>query len=425
MFKNIKEAFKIKEVRKKLLITFALLLVYRLGCWLPIPGIDITAFGTAATANEFLSIISAVSGNALANGAILALGVAPYINASIVIQLLGGAIPALERLAQQGDEGRKKINLYTRILALVLALGQAIGIVVNIGQGNAFDGSIFGGGWFTAAMVVVVMVAGAMFTVWIGERITEIGVGNGLSLLIFVGIIATAGQAIFDSIVGLADNIDNIWNLLLFLLAVVVIFGLIAWVDLAERKVTVQYAKQIKGRKMYGGQATSFPIKINAQGVMPIILAMTILSFPQLIMSMFWPNTAYPDFLAMGGWLYTVLTAILIFFFSYFMAQLTFKPEEIARQMQQNGGFINGIRPGKATSDHLRKISNRLTFFGAIFLALISLVPTLIFGYIGGGSALVSAFSATGLLIVVSCALEFDKQLESQLLMRSYKGFLK
>lgn len=423
MFKNIKEAFKIKEVRKKLLITFALLFVYRVGCWLPIPGINVTAFGTAAGSNDFLGIISAVSGNALANGSILALGVIPYINASIIIQLLGGAIPALQRLSEQGDEGRKKLNVYTRIVALVLSLAQSIGIAGQIS--SAYDASIFGGATFTAIMVVIIMVAGSMFTVWLGERITEIGVGNGMTLLILVGILATAGQAIANAIVGVFDNIDGIWTLLLFFAAVIVIFGLIAWVDLAERKVTVQYAKQIKGRKMYGGQATSFPIKLNAQGVMPIILAMTIVSFPQIIMSMFWPNVPYPTWLGVGGWVYTVLTAILIFAFSYFMAALTFKPEEIARQMQQNGGFINGIRPGKNTADHLKKISNRLTFFGAIFLALVSLVPTLIFGFIADGTSLVSAFSATGLLIVVSGTLEFDKQLESQLLMRSYKGFLK
>ena len=423
MFKNIKEAFKIKEVRKKLLITFALLFVYRVGCWLPIPGINVTAFGTAAGSNDFLGIISAVSGNALANGSILALGVIPYINASIIIQLLGGAIPALQRLSEQGDEGRKKLNVYTRIVALVLSLAQSIGIAGQIS--SAYDASIFGGATFTAIMVVIIMVAGSMFTVWLGERITEIGVGNGMTLLILVGILATAGQAIANAIVGVFDNIDGIWTLLLFFAAVIVIFGLIAWVDLAERKVTVQYAKQIKGRKMYGGQATSFPIKLNAQGVMPIILAMTIVSFPQIIMSMFWPNVPYPTWLGVGGWVYTVITAILIFAFSYFMAALTFKPEEIARQMQQNGGFINGIRPGKNTADHLKKISNRLTFFGAIFLALVSLVPTLIFGFIADGTSLVSAFSATGLLIVVSGTLEFDKQLESQLLMRSYKGFLK
>ena len=423
MFKNIKEAFKIKEVRKKLLITFALLFVYRVGCWLPIPGINVTAFGAAAGSNDFLGIISAVSGNALANGSILALGVIPYINASIIIQLLGGAIPALQRLSEQGDEGRKKLNVYTRIVALVLSLAQSIGIAGQISA--AYDASIFGGATFTAIMVVIIMVAGSMFTVWLGERITEVGVGNGMTLLILVGILATAGQAIANAIVGVFDNIDGIWTLLLFFAAVIVIFGLIAWVDLAERKVTVQYAKQIKGRKMYGGQATSFPIKLNAQGVMPIILAMTIVSFPQIIMSMFWPNVPYPTWLGVGGWVYTVLTAILIFAFSYFMAALTFKPEEIARQMQQNGGFINGIRPGKNTADHLKKISNRLTFFGAIFLALVSLVPTLIFGFIADGTSLVSAFSATGLLIVVSGTLEFDKQLESQLLMRSYKGFLK
>lgn len=423
MFKTFKEAFKIKDVRKKLLLTLLLLLIYRIGCWLPTPGILTSVFASNASSG-FLSIISAVNGSALSNGAILALGVLPYINASIIIQLLTIAIPRLEKLAKQGEDGKKKIALYTRIAALILAIAQAVGIVVAFGS-SSLDTTIFGGAWFTALMVVIILVSGAMFTVWLGERITELGIGNGMSLLIFVGILSSAGQAIFEAIKGIGSNINYLWTLLIFLLAVIVIFGLIVWVDLAERKIPVQYAKQIKGRKMYGGQSTYIPIKVNGSGVMPIIFAMAIISFPQLIMSIFWPNANYPTFLATGGWLYSILVALLILFFSYFYAQISFNPEDVSRQIQQNGGFIPGIRAGKPTAEYLGRVSKRITLFGAIFLMFIALVPTLIFTFISGNGSLVNAFSATGLIIVVSVALEFNKQLEAQLLMRNYKGFLK
>lgn len=425
MFKTIKEAFKIKEVRKKIWLTLALLLIYRIGCWLPTPGILVSVFESQTGANDFLGIISGVSGNALSNGAVLALGVVPYINASIIIQLLTIAIPKLERLAKQGgDEGKKKIAMYTRIAALVLAIAQAVGIVVSFGAAS-LDTTAINSTFLVGAIVVIILVAGAMFTVWLGERITAIGVGNGQSLLIFVGILSTAGQAIFQSIKDIVADISLIWTIFVFLAAVILIFGLIVFVDLAERKVPVQYAKQIKGRKMYGGQSTFIPIKVNSSGVMPIIFSMALISFPQLIMSIFWPATPYPSYLAAGGWLYSIIVALLILFFSYFYAQVSFNPVDVSRQIQQNGGFIPGIRAGAPTAEHLQKISKRITLFGAIFLAFIALVPTLIFGFIGGDSAIVSAFSATGLIIVVSVALEFNKQLEAQLLMRNYKGFLK
>lgn len=432
MFKTLKEAFKIKEVRNKILLTLLLLLIYRVGCWLPVPGIAISNFTAEAGSSDFLSIISAVSGSALTNGAVLALGVVPYINASIIIQLLSAAIPSLERLSKQGEDGKKKIALYTRIAALVLAFAQAIGIVVSFGP-SSLDTSAIPQTWLVGCIVVLVLVAGAMFTVWLGEKITNIGVGNGLSLLIFVGLLSSAGQAIFENIASLGENIDNIWTLLIFLAAVVLIFGLIVWVDTAERKIPVQYAKQVKGRKMYGGQSTNIPIKVNASGVMPIIFAMAFLSFPQLIMSIFWydtnPGSAYmwySQYLGAGSWAYSVITAVLILLFSYFYSQISFNPEDISRQIQQNGGFIPGYRAGKPTAEYLKKVSNRITLFGAIFLAFIALVPTMAFTAIGGSTgSLVNAFSATGLLIVVSVALEFDKQLEAQMLMRNYKGFLK
>ena len=231
------------------------------------------------------------------------------------------------------------------------------------------------------------------------------------------------------SIEGISSNLSHLWNILIFLVAVLLIFFLIVFVDLAERRVPVQYAKQIKGRKMYGGQSTNIPIRVNASGVMPIIFASALLTFPQLIMSIFWPNSDamqwYNTNMGAGSWPYIVLTALLILFFSYFYSQISFNPDDISKQIQQNGGFIPGIRPGKPTADYLRKISNRVVLFGAIFLAFIALVPNLVFKGISGDSALINGFSATSLLIVVSVALEFDKQLEAQLLMRNYRGFLK
>ena len=433
MFKTLKEAFKIKEVRNKILITLLLLLIYRIGCWLPTPGIALSTFQSSVNnGGDFLSIISAVSGNALTNGALLALGVVPYINASIIIQLLSIAIPALERLSKQGEDGKKKIAKYTRLCALVLAIAQAIGIVVSFGK-TSLDSSVFFGSTFlTGAMVVIILVAGSMFTVWIGDKISALGIGNGLSLLIFVGLLSTAGKAIFENIAGISStNLENIWTLIIFFVALILIFGFIVWIDSAERRIPVQYAKQIKGRKMYGGQNTNIPIKINATGVMPIIFATALISFPQLIMSIFWYSTEegsaymwYSTYLGSGSWIYSLLVAVLILFFSYFYAQISFNPEDVSRQIQQNGGFIPGYRAGKPTADYLKKVSNRITLWGAIFLALVALIPTYIFTLIGNTGSLVNAFSATGLLIVVSVALEIDKQLEAQLLMRNYKGFL-
>lgn len=434
MFKTLKEAFKIKEVRNKILITLLLLLIYRLGCWLPTPGIKLGTYQNAVSqGGDFLSIISAVSGSALSNGALLALGVVPYINASIIMQLLAVAIPSLERLAKQGEEGKKKMSLYTRICALILALVQSIGIVVGFGAESLESSVFFGSTFATGAVVVCILVAGSMFTVWLGEKITSLGVGNGLSLLIFVGLLSTAGMSIFNSIASISStNLEGLWNLLIFFALLVVIFMFIVWIDSSERRIPVQYAKQIKGRKMYGGQNTNIPIKISANGVMPIIFATAILSFPQLVMSIFWYSTEegsaymwYAQNLGAGTWLYAVVAAVLILLFSYFYSQINFNPEDVSRQLQQNGGFIPGYRAGKPTADYLKRVSNRITLWGAIFLAIIFLVPSFIFSLVGTSGSLINAFSATGLLIVVSVALEIDKQLEAQLLMRNYRGFLK
>ena len=433
MFKTFVNAFKQKEVRNKLLLTLLLLFIYCVGCWLPLPGLDIKAFNAAIVGedgNGFLALLSAISGGALANGAILALGVSPYITASIIIQLLTIAIPSLEKLSKEGGEaGRKKINLITRWIALGLSFAQAIGIVLAFQ--NLLNPAVLGEGTSTfliAAMTVIMLTAGGMFTVWIGERITDLGIGNGMSMLIFVGILSTAVSSILNTIMGIGSDPNFIWNILIFIVALLLIFVFIVFMDLSERRIPVQYAKQVKGRKMYGGQSTYIPVKLNTSGVMPIIFANALVMFPQLISSIFWPeSTWYQNVLGTNSWLYIILTALLILFFAYFYAQITFNTEDISRRIQQNGGFIPGIRPGKPTTEYLKRVSNRLILFGAIFLSIVALVPSLIFKGIDitSSGSLVSAFSATGLLIIVSVALDFEKRLDAQLMMRTYKGFLK
>lgn len=430
MFKTLVNAFKIKELRKKILWTLGLLIIFRVGCALVCPGFDLSeAMKDSSSGTSFFSLMNMLSGDALSNGSILALGVSPYITASIVIQLLTVAIPSLERLSKQGEDGRKKITFYTRVCALVLALAQAIGIVISFK--SYINTDILGlPVWVIMAGIILILTAGGMFTVWLGEKITQLGVGNGMSLLIFVGIISSAASGISSAVTQVGDNIENLWMIIIYLAALVLIFGLIVFIDSSERRVGVKYAKQIKGRKMYGGQDTFIPIKLNASGVMPIIFSTSLLTLPQLVMSIFWPESPayywYQTYMGTSSWVYIVLLAVLIFAFAFFYAQITFDTDDISRRMQQQGGFINGIRPGKTTSDYLRKISKRITLFGAVFLAFIALIPSLAFKAIDDSTltSLINAFSTTGLMIIVSVALEFDKGLEAQMLMRNYKGFL-
>ncbi len=432
MFRTIIDAFKVKEIRNKILITLLLLLVYRIGCWIPCVGFstdftlgDMSISGTFG----FFELMNMVSGGALANCSVLALGVSPYITASIVIQLLTVAIPALERLAKSGEDGKRKLSLYTRIAALILAIAQAVGIVVGY-AGTAFDVELTRAipEWLVGCGMVIIMVAGSMFTVWIGERITDLGIGNGTSLLIFVGILSSAGTSVAAIITECFNDITYLWYLALFIVAIILIFAFIVFMDNSEERVKVQYAKQIKGNKMYGGQSQHIPIKLNATGVMPIIFASALLTFPQLIISIFWPDvTWYSDWLGTDSWLYIVLTAVLILVFAFFYSKISFDPDDISKRLQQQGGFITGIRAGKPTADYLRKTSNRLTFFGALMLAVIALIPSLAFKAIGdyaGAAILINAFSTTGLMIVVSVALELEKQLSAQMLVRNHKGFL-
>ena len=430
MFQTLVKAFKIPEIRKKILITVALLFIYRVGCYIPVPGVSIME--DAMSGYNYLQIMSAVTGGALQYGSLLAMGIGPYINASIIVQLLSVGIPALERLSKQGEEGRKKIANITRYVTLGLAIAQSIGIIVGF-SGYINTAEIFGAEGFGRVMsyifLVVVYTAGAALTMWLGERITDYGVSNGISMLIFTGIIATAGNAITNQI-SVGFTRVNIWVILGFVIIAILIFAAIVTVDNAERKIPVQYSKQVKGRKMYGGSSTNIPIKVNASGVMPLIFAFSILSFPELIMNLLGVNVldhawyeTYTRIVGTESVLYKVIMCALILFFAYFYQQMQFNPEDISKTIQGNGGFIPGIRPGKPTAEHLKKISNRITLFGAIYLALVALIPAIIFSFISPGLA--GAFGATGLLITVSVALEFNQAIESQIIMKNHKGFLK
>ncbi len=442
MFETLKNAFRNKDIRKKIFLTLLLLLLFRVGCYIPVPGLYHSAFEDAITDNGFLALMSGITGNALQNGTLFALGIGPYINASIIMQLLTVGIPALERLSKQGEEGRKKITNITRIVTIVLAIIQSVGIIVAFGNsqdlinlplfGYREDGSGIvsetGALWIAGIFMTIVYTGGSCLVMWIGERITEYGVGNGISLIIFIGILSTAGTMIVDKFIEVfSGDVSQLWNIALFILLTIVIFFAIVFVDLAERRIPVQYAKQVRGTKMYGGQSSVIPMKITGSGVMPLIFAFAIISFPSMIMSLVpqWADelewwTAHFQNGAYGIW-YTLVLCVLIFVFAFFYSQIQFNPEDVSRSIQQNGGFIQGIRPGKPTAAYLSKINKRITLFGAIFLTLVAFIPTMAFSWTG----MVNAFSTTGILIVVSVALELDKQLQSQIMMKNYKGFLK
>ncbi len=434
MLQTIINALKVKEIRRKVYMMLLLLLVFRIGCYIPVPGLERGTFEGIIEGNDFLSLMSSITGGALSQGTLFALGIGPYINASIIMQLLSVGLPALERLSKQGEEGRKKIAQYTRFATIVLAVVQAIGIIVSFGKDAIRTDLFFNQTWLAYTFMAIVYTAGAFLVMWIGERITDYGVGNGQSMIIFVGIIATAGDSILGQIKNVfAGKMDSLWGLIAFLLVAAVIFFAIVYVDLSERKVPVQYAKQIKGRKMYGGQSSSIPIRISGGGVMPLIFAFSILSFPQMIASMikggengfnkFWTNWMSASAEGWGAIVYATVLCLLIFAFSFFYAQMQFNPEDVSKSIQQNGGFIQGIRPGKATEAYLKKISNRITLFGAIYLSLVAFIPSVAFAW--ANIELVNVFSTTGILIVVSVAMEFEKQMQAQLMMKNYKGFLK
>jgi preprotein translocase subunit SecY len=439
MLQTLKNAFLQPDIRRKMLFTLLIVLIYRIGCFVPIPGINAAVILPDLENDQsgFLQMFSAITGGAFSNGTLFALGILPFINSFIIMQLLTLIIPKLTKLSKEGEEGRKKITAYTRYLAILLAVVQAVGVLFAWRQAPGAIQGVFGDSLpseiFTMMFIVIILTGGSSLVMWLGERITEFGIGNGTSLIIFVGIVSSLGRTLWFAFAGIPSNLNSIWYIAGFLLLVLLLFFIIVFIDMSDRKIPVQYAKQIKGNKMYGGQSTHIPIKVNASGVMPIIFASSLIMFPQMIIQ-FIPGAQMSNFgiwwatwLGANGNLYAPMIFLLIIFFAYFYAQIQFNPDDVARMLQQNGGFIPGTRPGKPTSDHLRKINNRLTLFGALFLAFIAIIPTLLLQQIPGFRqlGLGNAFSATGLLIAVSVALEFQKQLESQLLVKNNKGFLK
>lgn len=435
MLQTLLNAFRDKDIRKKIFLTLGVILIYRIGCFIPIPGLDIAAIQAGASDDSFIGIIGFINGGSMSQGSLFSLGILPFINAFIIMQLVTLIIPKLERLSKSGEEGRNKITQITRYVAIGLGMVQAMGFLLSWGDNVLpFVQGVAWTVWVTRVLVVLILTGGSAFVMWLGERITEYGIGNGTSLLIFVGILSSGGTQIIHAITQISnmttstEQLIGSWKLIGFVAFILVLFFFITFIDLSERKIKVSYAKQVKGNKMYGGQSTYIPMRVNSSGVMPIIFASSFLMFPQMIAS-FWPQSGFTqwwnNYMGVGKPIYIVLMVLLILFFSYFYAQIQFNPIEVSKTIQRNGGFIQGIRPGKPTSDYLANINSRITLFGALFLAVIALIPSIVFMYLGQDLGLTNAFSATGLLIVVSVSLEFDKQLNSQIMMRNYKGFLK
>ncbi len=425
MFNTIRNAWKIADLRKKILYTCLLLIIFRLGSVIPVPMLDASQMQALFNSeNSIFGFIDLVSGGAFQNATIFAMSITPYINSSIIMQLLCVAIPALERMQQEGEDGRKKIAQIQRYGTVVLALIQAIGLYFMLKNFHAVTNP----GWTTAAVVVITFAAGTAFLMWLGEQITEKGVGNGISLIIFAGIVSRIPSMITSSIAYMQNGTMNIIGGIVLLIFVVLIIGFVVLMNEAERRISVQYAKRVVGRKMYGGQSTHIPIKVASAGVIPIIFAMSIMSFPGTIAGFFGVNSQSDGFwggflkvFSSQSWIYAVLYFLLIIFFTYFYTAIQFNPIEMANNMKKNGGFIPGIRPGRPTSEYISKVLGRITLTGSIFLGIIAVVPILM-NLVFKVQNL--AIGGTSLLIMVGVALETVKDLESQMLMRHYKGFL-
>ncbi|MHB1483290.1 MAG: preprotein translocase subunit SecY [Saccharofermentanales bacterium] len=430
MMETIKNAFNIQDLRKKILFTIGLLAVYRIGCAIPVPGVDILAFNTLFVdkLGNFGQLFDAISGGALSTVSIFAMSITPYINASIIMQLMTVVIPSLERMQKEGEEGRKKIMQIVRYVTIALGLLQATALWY--GTRSAMSDTFKGMEILYALLVIASFTAGTAFIMWIGEQINEFGIGNGISLIIFTGIVSRAPKAVtaiyeYSKVI----SSDSLVISALFVIGVVLVFlavlvGVI-WVQQAERRIPIQYAKKVVGRKLYGGQSTYLPIKVNQSGVIPIIFAMSLISLPATLISFFWASSTSPIILFFkdfsGNPVYYAIYALLIFGFTFFYSMIQFNPIEVSNNLQKNGGFIPGIRPGRPTSDFISKVSNKISWFDGLFLALITLLPIIL----GGITKMPGLwFGGTAVLILVGVAIDLVNQLESQMMMRHYKGFL-
>lgn len=423
MFKTLRDAWKVKEIRNKMLFTLFCLFIFRLGSHIPAPFIDKTQIAKIfeSAGQSVLGFLDLMAGGSLSNMSIFAMNIYPYITASIIIQLLTVAIPKLEELAKEGEEGRRKINNITRITGVVLALIQSMGTVFGL-----YSQAVTATGFVQNALIIITLVAGTSFLVWLGDRITENGVGNGISLIIFVGIVARLPETLMKNFRLAQAGVTSWIAVIIYLLIMVAIVAFVVIIQEGERRVPVQYAKRVVGRRVYGGQATHIPIKVNMASVMPVIFASTFMQIPATIA--LFSKGGFGNFLRnwltqdgkFGFWIYLIINFVLIIFFTYFYNAIQFNTVEYAKNIQSQGGFIPGIRPGKPTSQYLSRTVNRITFIGGLALAILSTLPLLLSHF----SNLDVAFQGTGMIIVVGVALETVQQIEAQMTMRHYKGFL-
>ena len=426
MIATIRKAWGIPELRKKIVFTALILLIFRIGNAIPAPYVDTRLLGQYIDqmSTTVLGLYNVMSGGAFANATIFALGVQPYINSSIIIQLLTIAIPSLERLARDGgEEGKKKIQSITRYATIAIAVLQGWGYYVLMNRANILTANHF----WAFLVIVVSFIAGSAFVMWMGEQITEFGIGNGISIILFAGILSRVPTLVGQMFAGLRAGTLKWWMVLLIVVGVLALIVLITWVNGAERRIPVQYAKRQVGRKMYGGQASTLPMKVNMSGVLPIIFAQSIAMIPATVAA-FFPSPAEGTFwygvlqaIDTKSVLYMLIYFLLIIGFSYFYSTIQFNPVEISNNLKKNGGFIPGFRPGKPTADFIRKVLNKVTLFGAIYLGVVAILPLIIGKAVSVPNL---AIGGTSVIIVVGVALETVQALESQMLMRQYKGFL-
>ena len=427
MLQTLRNAWRIEEIRRKILFTLLIILLYRLGNAIPVPYVNVAALQSyfAMLQNTVLGLLDVMSGGAFSQATIFALSIQPYINASIIIQLLCIAIPALERMSkEEGEEGRKKIAAITRYVTVAIGLLQGFGFYMLIKNNGILTPEAQSSVW-AAIVIVLTFTSGSALIMWLGEQITEHGIGNGISMILFASIIARLPVSIVQSIRNIVIGSLQWWVLVLMILGALAIIVLIVFVNDAERRIPVQYAKRVVGRKMYGGQSTHLPMKVNMSGVMPIIFAQSIASVPATIAAF----TGKTD-----GWVatwfgnnsipYAIIYFLLIIFFAYFYSTIQFNPIEVANNLKKNGGFIPGFRPGKPTSEFIQKVLNKITLFGAIYLGIIAVVPILVAHFSKSAALTGISLGGTSIIIVVGVALETVRALEAQMLMRNYKGFL-
>ncbi|UCD16254.1 MAG: preprotein translocase subunit SecY [Candidatus Zixiibacteriota bacterium] len=426
MLGTFQSVFKIEELRKRIFFTFALLVVYRIGGHIPTPGVDGSMLSQALTGDSIFGLLDLFAGGSFRKATIFALGIMPYISASIMLQLLGAVVPYLQRLQKEGEEGRRKITQYTRYLTVLIAALQAFGtaqFLTSI-ELNGFPIVHMPYSQFVP-LTILTFTCGTIFIMWLGEQITERGIGNGISLIIFIGIVARFPDAVIEEVQYLWYGTRSIFIEVVMVAMMIAVIAAVILVTRAQRKVPVQYPKRIIGRKIYGGATTHLPLSVNSAGVIPIIFAQSIMFLPATVQQLF-PNTEWianvvANWLAPGGLSYSIIYGLIIVFFGYFYTAIVFNPIDIADNMRKNGGFIPGIRPGKRTAEHIERILTRITLPGALFFAGIAILPWVLIGQVNVNYF----FGGTGLLIVVGVALDTLQQIESHLVMRHYDGFMK